>query len=113
MGHLFLDFVFNRNSIFLHKMINEIYLYVCCHLMQESNSVVLVQLLSHIWLFATPWTAALEASLSFPISWSWLNLMSIELAMPSNHLVFCHFPSPCAFNLPKHQGLFQQVGSLH
>ena len=48
MGHLFLDFVFNRNSIFLHKMINEIYLYVCCHLMQESNSVVLVQLLSHI-----------------------------------------------------------------
>ena len=48
-----------------------------------------VQLLS-VQLFATPWTAASQASLSFTISWSLLKLMSIELVMPSNHLVFCH-----------------------
>ena len=40
-------------------------------------------------LFATPWTAARQASLSFTISWSLLKLMSIELVMPSNHLVLC------------------------
>ena len=38
----------------------------------------------------TSWTAALQASLSFSISWSLLKLMSIESVMPSNHLVFCH-----------------------
>ena len=46
--------------------------------------------LSCIWLFATPWTAAHQASLSIPISWSLLKLMSIELVMPSNHLILCH-----------------------
>ena len=39
---------------------------------------------------ATPWTAALQASLPFTISWSLLKLMSAELVMPSNHLTFCH-----------------------
>ena len=43
---------------------------------------------SHVWLFVTPWTAAHQASLSFTI-WSLLKLMSIELVMPSNHLVLC------------------------
>ena len=38
----------------------------------------------------TPWTAARQASSSFTISWSLLKLMSIELVMPSNHLVLCH-----------------------
>jgi len=49
-----------------------------------------VQLLSHVQLFATPWTAACQASLSFIISPSPLKLMSIELVMPSNHLILCH-----------------------
>ena len=49
-----------------------------------------VQLLSRVWLFATPWTAACQASLSFTISQSLLKLMSIESMMPSNHLIFCH-----------------------
>ena len=40
--------------------------------------------------FVTPWTAACQASLSFSISQSWLKLMSIELVMPSNHLILCH-----------------------
>ena len=49
-----------------------------------------VQSLSHVWLFATPWTAARQASLSITNSWSLLKLMSIELVMPSNHLILCH-----------------------
>ena len=48
-----------------------------------------VQLLSHIWLFATPWTATCQASLSFTISRSLLKLMSIKSVMPSNHLILC------------------------
>ena len=54
------------------------------------NSVVVVQLLSHVQLFATPWTAACQASLSFTISWGLLKLMSIESVMLSNHLILCH-----------------------
>ena len=49
-----------------------------------------VQLLSCVWLFATPWTAALQASLSISNSWSLPKLMSIESEMPSNHLILCH-----------------------
>ena len=48
-----------------------------------------VQSLSLIWFFATPWTVAGQASLSFIISQDLLKLMSIESMMPSNHLVFC------------------------
>ena len=46
-------------------------------------------MISRVWLFATPWTAARQASLSFTISWSLLKLLSIELVMPSNHLILC------------------------
>ena len=49
-----------------------------------------VQLLSHVQLFATPWTAACKASLSITNSWSLLKLISIELVMLSNHLILCH-----------------------
>ena len=49
-----------------------------------------VQSLSHLRLFATPWTAARRASLSITNSQSLLKLMSIELVMPSNHLILCH-----------------------
>ena len=51
---------------------------------------VVVESLSPIQLFATPWTAAHQASLSFTISQSLLKLMSIELVMLSNHLILCH-----------------------
>jgi len=50
-----------------------------------------VQSLSRVWLFATPWTAKHQASLSITNSWSLLRLMSIESVMPSNHLILC-FP---------------------
>ena len=51
--------------------------------------VVAVQYLSSVQRFVTPWIAAYQASLSFTISQSLLKLMSIELVMPSNHLVLC------------------------
>ena len=51
---------------------------------------VVVQSLSHVQLFATAWTAACQASLSFNISRSVLKLMSIKSVMPSNHLILCH-----------------------
>ena len=49
-----------------------------------------VQSLSHVQLFATPWTAARQASLSITNSWSLPKLISIESVMPSNHLILCH-----------------------
>ena len=65
-----------------------------------------VQSLSHVRLFATPWTQALQASLPITNSRSLLKLMSIELAMPANHLILCHphlllpsiFPSSRVFS---------------
>ena len=45
--------------------------------------------LSHVLLFATPWTAACQSSLSFTITQSFLKLMSIKLVMASNHLILC------------------------
>ena len=58
--------------------------------MLEEHRVVVVQSLSRVQLFATSWTAAHQASLSFPVSWSLLKLMCIEPVMPSNHLILCH-----------------------
>ena len=49
----------------------------------------MVQLVSHVWLFMTPWIAAHQASLSFTSFQRLLKLMSIELVMPSNHLILC------------------------
>ena len=64
---------------------------------QNKMAVLVVQSLSPIRLFATPWTSAHQAFLSVTISWSFLKLMSIELMMPSNHLILCcpllHLPS--------------------
>ena len=49
-----------------------------------------VQSVSHVWIFATPWTEARQASLSITNSWSLLTLLSTELVLPSNHLILCH-----------------------
>ena len=56
---------------------------------KDSKGFSSVQLLSRVWLFVTPWTAAHQASLSITNSWSLLKFMSIELVMPSNHLFLC------------------------
>ena len=66
--------------------------------------------LSRVWLLATPWTAAHQASLSFTKSQSLLRLMSIESVMPSNHLILCHpllFPSI----FPSIRGLVWIIGT--
>ena len=49
-----------------------------------------VQSFSRVRLFVTPWTAACQVSLSITNSWSLLKFMSIELVMPSSHLILCH-----------------------
>ena len=64
--------------------------FVVCHLssfyhVQFSS----VQPLSHVWCFATPWTAARQASLPITNFWSLLKLLSTESVMPSNHLILC------------------------
>ena len=55
-----------------------------------SGYILVVQSLSCVWLFATPWTVVHQDSLSFIIFWSLLKLMSVESMMPSNHLILCH-----------------------
>ena len=53
------------------------------------ETISLVHSLSHVWLFATPWTTACQASLSITNSQSLLKLKSVELVMSSNHLILC------------------------
>ena len=60
------------------------------HLFHLVIVVAVVWSLSHVQLFATPWPAAHQASLSIINSWSLLKLMSIESVISSNHLIFCH-----------------------
>ena len=73
-------------------IISHSYLCVCVCVVRKFDIyfVVVVQTLSHVRLFATLWTAAHQASLFFTISWSLPKLTSIELVMPSNHLILCH-----------------------
>ena len=69
---------------------------------EEKNFLIMftVQILSHVGLFATPWTAALPAPLSFTISQNVLRFMATEEGMSSNHLILCRSLSPLALNLP-------------
>ena len=60
------------------------------NILQNAYQFSSVQSLSHVQLFPSPWTAACQASLSITNSGSWPKLMSIELVMPSNHLILCH-----------------------
>ena len=62
----------------------------CSSCKPPHNKMLPCQLLSHVQLFGTPWTAAHQASLSFTIAWSLLKLMSIESVMLSNHLILSH-----------------------
>ena len=71
-----------------------------------------VQLLSCVWLFVTPWIAALQASLSITNSRSSLKLTSIELVMPSSHLVLCH-PLLLLPPIPLSIRVFSNESTLH
>ena len=75
----------------------------------SSVQFISVQSLSRVQLFATPWTAARQASLSITNSWSPPKPMSIELVMPSNHLILLS-PSPPALNLSR---VFSNESALH
>ena len=87
-----------------------IWTYVCAPEFLPEPSLILssqlVQSLSRVRLFVTPWSAACQASLSITNSRSLLKLVSIESVMPSNHLILCHplllppliFPSIRAFS---------------
>ena len=72
----------------VHVVFNGKILLFCVQI--KLHCIIVVQLLSHLRLFATLWTAASQASLSFTISQSLLKFMSIESVMPSNHLALCH-----------------------
>ena len=78
----------------------------------QQGLVLSVQLLSRVRRFATPWTAAHQASLSITNSWSLLKLMSIKSAMPSNHLILCSplLPPPSIF--PSNR-IFSNESVLH
>ena len=69
--------------------------------------MAVVQSLSRIQLFVTPWTAARQAYLSFPVSWSLLKLMCIGLVMLSDCLILCCPLILLPSNLSQHQGLFR------
>ena len=71
-----------------------------------------VQSLTHVRLFATPWTAARQASLSITNSWSSLTLMSIESVMPSSHLILC-CPLFLLLPVPPSIRVFSNESTLH
>ena len=75
-------------------------------------SVQSVQSLSRVWLFATPWMAARQASLSITNSWSSLKLMSIASVMPSSHLILCH-PLFLLPSIPPSITVFSSESALH
>ena len=65
------------------------YISKCLFLENIHRGFSSIQSFSHVQLFATPWAAARQASLSIPNSWSLFKLMPIELVIPSNHLILC------------------------
>ena len=85
-----------QNRLLLNHKKNEIILFAASWMnigiiiLSEISQFSSVQSLSCVQLFATPWTAPRQASLSITNSWSLLRLMSIESVMPSNHLILCH-----------------------
>ena len=99
---LFFNIVFFFSSTnafyltFLYKCTDKMYtkvtenMSVCDRGSMDHPIISSVQSLSRVWLFATPWTAARQASLSITNSWSSPRLTSIESVMPSSHLILCH-----------------------
>ena len=79
---------------------------------QERVQFSSVQSLSRVWLFATPWIPAHQASLSITNSWSSLRLMSIELVMPSSHFILCR-PLFLLPPIPPSIRVFSNESTLH
>ena len=79
-----------KNSLFNKQCWNTGYVIWKIFFFKPYHQFSSVQSLSRVWLFATPWTAAPQASLSITNSQSLPKLKSIESVMPSSHLIFCH-----------------------
>ena len=103
--HLIQDVILRTLKLFLFTQLMEMKIMVS----RPSNSV---QSLSHVWLFATPWIIARQASLSVTNSQSSLRLMSIESVMLSNHLILCR-PLLLLPPIPPSISLFRWVNSSH
>ena len=84
-------------SIYLFKHLSN----MCLDFNINMDLFVIVQSLSHVWIFATPWTAARQASPSFTISQSLLKRICIESVMPSNDLILIPFSSCQSFPTPR------------
>ena len=124
-----INMLYTLNSVFYHNYINNtvinfkripitsiqipIYNYFLYCLRISHVQFSSVQSRSHVWLFATPWTAAFQASLSITNCQSLLKLMPIKsvMAIQSSHPLSS--PSPPALNLPQNQALFKWVSSSH
>ena len=78
-----------RNTWRINTLMTLWFFKICPNLILPMRQFSSVQSLSHVHLFATPWTAACQASLPINNSRSLLKLISIELVMPSNHLILC------------------------
>ena len=81
-------------------------------MLRQGHSVSSVQSLSHVWLFAIPWIAACQASLSITNSCSLRKLISIESVMPSSHLILCH-PLLLLPPISPSIRVFSNVSTLH
>ena len=94
-----------------HTVWNSIQTFIFQHNLY-SDQVSSVQSFSCVRLFATPWTAARQASLTTTNSRSLLKPTSIESVMPSNHLILCHPLSSCLKSFPA-SGSFKRVSPSH
>ena len=84
--------IWNSNIVELRRALEDsspIYTFMDEDTQFQQDAVAVIQSLSRVLLFATPWTAACQAPLSFTISQSLFKLKSIELVIPSNHLIVC------------------------
>ena len=97
-----------RTLCWIFEVIKSLVRYKSCPSVQFSS----VQSLSHVWVFATPWTAARQASLSITNSRSPPKPMSIELVMPSNHLILCHILLLLSSIFPRIR-VFSNESALH
>ena len=99
----------NQSWIFIQGLMLKVECQYFGHLMWRASSV---QLLSHVRLFAIPWTTACQASLSITKSWSLPKLMSIQSVMPSNHPILCH-PLLCLPSIFPSIRVFSNESTLH
>ena len=90
--HFLLQEIFQAQGLNLHLLCLPLWQADSLSLVPPGKPMqyVVVQLLSCVQLFATPWTAAHQVSLSFTVSQSLLKLTSVESVMPSNYLILCH-----------------------